>query len=88
MGEQNTKLCDYTNVPNAQFIAKPITSPEITADSFEVSPSLLNLICKDQFGGSSMEDASMHLHDFCEICDMQKFKDVDNAIVKLKLFPF
>jgi hypothetical protein len=69
-------------------MAKPITSPEITAESFEVSPGLLNLITKEQFGGSTSEDASMHLHDFCEICDMQKFKNVDNNIVKLKLFPF
>jgi hypothetical protein len=30
----------------------------------------------------------MHLHDFYEICDMQKFKNVDNAIVKLNLFLF
>ena len=88
MGERNTKLCDYTNVPNDQFIAKPITSPEIKADSFEVSPGLLNLICKEQFGGSASENASMHLHDFCEICDLQKFKNVENDIVKLKLFPF
>ena len=88
MGERNTKLCDYTNVPNDQFIAKPITSPEIKVDSFEVSPGLLNLIWKDQFGGSASKDASMHLHDFCEICDMQKFKNVENDIVKLKLFPF
>jgi hypothetical protein len=49
---------------------------------------LLNLICKDQFGGSASEDASMHLHDICEICDMQKLKNIDNAIAKLKLFPF
>jgi hypothetical protein len=25
---------------------------------------------------------------FCEICDTQKFKNVENDIVKLKLFPF
>jgi hypothetical protein len=37
MGEQTTKLCDFTNVPIAQFIASPITSPKIKADSFEVS---------------------------------------------------
>jgi hypothetical protein len=51
MDDQTTKLCDFTNVPNAQFIANPITSPEIKAGSFEVSPSLLNLIAKDQFDG-------------------------------------
>ena len=83
-----TKLCDYTNTPNDQFIAKPITTPEITAESYEVSPSLLNLITREQFGGSAMEDASMHLHDFIEICDMQKFKNVESDILKLKLFPF
>ena len=58
MGERNTKLCDYTNVPNDQFIAKPITSPEFKADYFEICPGLLNLICKEQFGGSASEDAS------------------------------
>jgi hypothetical protein len=67
---QTTKLCDFTNTPNAQFIASPITSPELKADSFEVSPRLLNLIAKDQFGSSASEDAFMHLHDFCMICDM------------------
>jgi hypothetical protein len=69
MGCVTTKLCDYTNVPNAQFIAKLITCPEITAESFEFTPGLLNLIYKDQFGGSAGEDASMHLHGFCEKVD-------------------
>ena len=73
MGER-TKLCDYTNTPNDHFIARPIATPEITAESYEVSPSLLNLITREQFGGSAMEDASMHLHDFIEICDMQNLK--------------
>jgi hypothetical protein len=86
MGDQTTKLCDFRNVPNAQFIAN-LTSPKIKADSFKVSPMLLNLIAKEQFCGSASEDVSMHLHDFCEICDMQKIKNVENDIVKLKLFP-
>ena len=59
MGERNTKLCDFTNTPNDQFIASPIANPEIKVDSFEVSPGLLNLIAKEQFGGSASEDASM-----------------------------
>ena len=50
MGDR-TKLCDYTNTPNDQFIARPIATPEIQADSYEVSPSLLNLITREQFGG-------------------------------------
>jgi hypothetical protein len=74
MGERNNKLCDYTNTSNDHFIAKPITTPEITAESFEVSLGLLNLITREQFGGSASENASMHLHDLCEICDMQNLK--------------
>jgi hypothetical protein len=31
---------------------------------------------------------TMHLRDFCEICDRQKFKNAEINIVKLKLFPF
>jgi hypothetical protein len=34
------------------------------------------------------QDAASHLNTFVKLCDMQKKKDVDNDIVKLKLFPF
>jgi hypothetical protein len=81
-------LCDYTNTSNDHFIAKPITTPEITAECFEVSTRLLNLITRGKFGGSASEDASMNLHDFCEIFYMQKLKNVENNIVKITLFPF
>jgi hypothetical protein len=87
MGER-TKLCDYTNTPNEHFIARPIITPDIQAESFEVSPSIVNMITREKFGGSAQEEASMHLHDFIEICDMQKFKNVENDVLKLKLFPF
>jgi hypothetical protein len=61
MGDQTTKLCGITNAPKAQFIASPIMSPKIKANSFEVSLGILNLVAKDQFGGSASEDASMHM---------------------------
>ena len=43
---------------------------------------------KEQFSGNYNEDAAAHLNTFVELCDMQKTKDVDNDIIKPKLFLF
>jgi hypothetical protein len=43
---------------------------------------------KEQFSGASTDDAAAHLNNFVELCEMQKYKDVDGDIIQLKLFPF
>ena len=43
---------------------------------------------EDQFLGLHTENAASHLNNFVDWCDMQNKKDVDNDIVKLKLFSF
>ena len=60
---------------------------DVSAPSYEIKPALLNLVMKDQFSGAG-EDAALHLNNFVELCDMQKYKEVDGDIVKMKLFPF
>ena len=42
---------------------------------------------KEQFSGAG-DDVALHLNNFVELCDMQKYKEVDGDIIKLKLFPF
>ena len=57
-------------------------------ETCDINAALLNLVMKDQFSSSPNEDAASHLNTFIELCDMQKKIDVDNDIVKLKLFLF
>ena len=85
---ENTKLCDFLSTNNNDFISTPIAPPATSAESYEIKAALLNLVMKDQFSRNSNEDAAAHLNTFVELCDMQKTKDVDNDIIKLKLFPF
>ena len=87
MAQDNTKLCDFSNTNNNDFLSTPI-APLTDAESCEINATLLNLVMKDQFAGLPSEDAATHLNNFVDLCDMQKKKDVDNDIVKLKLFPF
>ena len=82
-----TKLCDFTSTNNNDFIYTPIAPPAATADSYEIKPALLKLVMKDQFSGIG-EGAASHLNNFVELWDMQKYKEVYGAIVKLILFPF
>ena len=84
---ENTKLCDFSIHNNNDFICTPIAPPATSAPSYEIKPALLNLVMKEQFSDVG-EDAALHLNNFVELCDMQKYKEVDGDIVKLKLFSF
>ena len=84
---ENTKLCDFTSHNNSGFICTPIAPPATSAVSYEIKHALLNLVMKEQFSRVG-EDAALHLNNFVELFDMQKYKEVDGDIVKLKLFSF
>jgi hypothetical protein len=88
MGDHATKLCDFTNVTTTLFIANPIIYTEIKYDLLEVCPGLPNLIAKVQFGGSASDDSSMYYMTSVRYVICKKFKNMENDIVKLKLFPF
>ena len=87
MAQDNTKLCDFTNTNNNVFLSTPI-APLTDVESCEINIALLNLFMKDPFSGLPSEDAATHLNNFVDLCEMQNKKDMDNDILKLKLFPF
>ena len=78
---------DHANTNNNDFLSTPIASLN-DVESCEINVALLDLVLKDQFFGLPSEDAATHLNNFVDLCEMQKKKDTDNDIVKLKLFPF
>ena len=71
MAQDNTKLCDFSNTNNNDFLSTPI-DPFNDVESCEINAALLNLVMKDQFFGTPNEDAASHLNTFMELCDMQK----------------
>jgi hypothetical protein len=85
---ENTRLCNFTSTNNSDFISTPIAPPAPVANFYKIKPALLNLVIKEQFSGASTDDAAAHLNNFVELCEMQKYKDVEGDIIKLKLFPF
>jgi hypothetical protein len=85
---ENTKLCNFTSTKNNDFICTPIAPHAPEVNFYEIKPALFNLVLKEQFSGASSDDAAAHLNNFVELCEMQKYKDVDDNIIKLKLFPF
>jgi hypothetical protein len=85
---EKTKLCDFTRTKNNDCICTPIAPPAPETKFYEIKSALLNLVMKEQFSGASSDDAAAHLNNFVELCEMQKYKDVDGKIIKFKLFPF
>jgi hypothetical protein len=81
-------LCDFTSTNNNDFICTPIAPHATEANFYEIKAALLNLVMKEQFSGVSTDDVAAHLNNFVELCEMQKYKDVDGDIINLKLFHF
>ena len=62
MSQENTKLCDFSNTNNNDFISTPIAPPATSAKSCDINAALLNLVMKDQFSGTPIEDVASRCH--------------------------
>ncbi|GJU04518.1 reverse transcriptase domain-containing protein [Tanacetum coccineum] len=63
-----------------------ITIPE-TASEFAIKGNHLTLVKGNQFDGRIKTDPHKHIHEFLEICDMFKYRDTENEVVLLMMFP-
>ena len=57
MAQDSTKLCDFSNTNNNDFLSTLI-APLNDVESCEINAALLNLVMKDQFAGLPSEDAA------------------------------
>ena len=72
MSQENTKLCDFANTNNNDFISTSIAPLAASAESYDINAALLNLVTKEQFSGTPNEDAASHINIFVELCDMRQ----------------
>ena len=77
-----------STTPRHNFMREPIAQPDAAGAEYETKTNLVSMVQQDQFGGSVSEDASIHLHNFTELCNMTHIKDYDPDTLKLRLFPF
>ena len=66
MAQDNTKLCDFSNTNNNDFLNTPI-APLNDVESCEINTALLNLVMKDQFAGLPSEDVATHIKFFVDL---------------------
>ncbi|GJS17770.1 reverse transcriptase domain-containing protein [Tanacetum coccineum] len=58
-----------------------------TANEFAIKGNHLTLVKGNQFDGRTKTDPHKHIHEFLRICDMFKYKDTENEVVRLMMFP-
>nr|GEW19028.1 reverse transcriptase domain-containing protein [Tanacetum cinerariifolium] len=63
-----------------------ISIPEI-ANEFAIKGNHLTLVKGNQFDGRTKTDPHKHIYEFLKICNMFKYKDTKNEVVRLMMFP-
>ncbi|GKE11242.1 hypothetical protein Tco_1414793 [Tanacetum coccineum] len=63
-----------------------ITIPK-TANEFAIKGNHLTLVNRNQFDGRTKTDPHKHIHEFLRICDVFKYRDTENEVVRLMMFP-
>ncbi|XP_073137428.1 uncharacterized protein [Henckelia pumila] len=65
-----------------------IARQNITANNFELKPTLINMVQQNQFRGAATEDLNLHLRTFLKIAETMKIHGVAEDTIILRLFPF
>nr|GEV97705.1 reverse transcriptase domain-containing protein [Tanacetum cinerariifolium] len=58
-----------------------------TPNEFAIKCNHITLVKGNQFDGRNKIDPHKHIHEFLRICDMFKYRDSENEVVRLMMFP-
>ncbi|GJS44687.1 reverse transcriptase domain-containing protein [Tanacetum coccineum] len=58
-----------------------------TTNEFAIKGNHLTLVKGNQFDGRTKTDPHKHIHEFLGICNMFKYRDTENEVVRLMMFP-
>ncbi|GKD31984.1 hypothetical protein Tco_1242762 [Tanacetum coccineum] len=67
-------------------LGSTITIPE-TANEFAIKGNHLTLVKGNQFDGRMKTDPHKHINEFLRIYDIFKYRDTENEVVRLMMFP-
>ncbi|GKE91288.1 hypothetical protein Tco_1572383, partial [Tanacetum coccineum] len=75
----------------ADHVVAPTPSSAITiletANEFSIKGNYLTLIKGNQFDGRTKTDPHIHIYEFLGICDIFKYRDIENEAYRLMMFP-
>nr|GEV45947.1 reverse transcriptase domain-containing protein [Tanacetum cinerariifolium]GFB97103.1 reverse transcriptase domain-containing protein [Tanacetum cinerariifolium] len=83
MDDEPMWAADHVVAPTS---GSAITIP-VTANEFSIKGNHLTLVKENQFDGRTKNDPHKHIHEFLRICDMFKYRDTENEVVGLMMFP-
>nr|GEV09820.1 reverse transcriptase domain-containing protein [Tanacetum cinerariifolium] len=58
-----------------------------TANEFAIKGNHVTLVKGNRFDGTTKTDPHKRIHEFLKICDMFKYRDTENKVVRLMMFP-
>ncbi|GJT84090.1 reverse transcriptase domain-containing protein [Tanacetum coccineum] len=76
---------------DADRVVAPTLGPAITiletTNEFAIKGNHLTLVKGNQFDGRIKTDPYKHIHEFLGVCDMFKYGETENEVVRLMMFP-
>ncbi|GKC47445.1 hypothetical protein Tco_1065167 [Tanacetum coccineum] len=71
----------------APTLGSAITIPE-TANEFAIKGNHLTLVKGNQLDGRAKTDPHKHINEFLGICNMFKYRVIENEVARLMMFPY